>query len=432
MRALDEARSAVHWGAAHGAVRTFVLRAAQRGDLQCRLILESSTPGDAMWSTIEEIRRSGPLHSGRLSYVTVDHDVVRDVLTSASFRVGQPLDAETLLGRVATATSAKTIHPVEPPSLLAVEPPDHTRYRKLVTRVFTAKAVEQLRTRAEEVAGALLDRLDGSAEADLVEAFCSQLPVTLICEILGVPAEERGRVLALGQAVAPSLDLGLTWRRYRVVDKGLRSFDEWLTEHLEALRRRPGDDLLSQLVAARDEKGTLNDRELKATAGLVLAAGFETTVNLLGNGIKLLHDYPDQAERLDAAPELWPNAVDEVLRLDSPVLLTARTTDSGAIVGGVEVPPGANVVTVLAGANRDPKLFVDPETFDVGRENAKEHLAFSSGRHYCLGASLARMEGEVGLRMFRERFPAAELLPGAQRRRTRILRGWERLPARLR
>jgi cytochrome P450 len=256
--------------------------------------------------------------------------------------------------------------------------------------------------------------------------------VTVIAEILGVPPSERRKVLEYGASAAPSLDLGLPWRRFRKVEAALRDFDAWLERHLERVRREPGSDLLSRLVTARGEDGRgLDDTELKSTAGLLLAAGFETTVNLLGNGIALLREHPDQLDALRERPDLWPNAVDEVLRLDPPVLLTGRSCVRDSVVAGVQVPAGAVVTTVLAGANRDPDVFADPHRFDVARANAHEHVAFSAGRHYCLGAALARMEGEVGLRMLFERFPDLALAPGAVRRSTRILRGYERLPASL-
>jgi cytochrome P450 len=255
--------------------------------------------------------------------------------------------------------------------------------------------------------------------------------VTVISEILGVPVAQREMVLTLGAGAAPSLDLGLSYREFREVEANLREFDDWLTGHLEYLRANPGDNLLSKLVAVRDEEGALSERELKATAGLVLAAGFETTVNLLGNGIALLREHPDQLDLLRDDPELWGNAVEEILRFDPPVLLTGRVAARTTELGGVRLQEGSVVTTVLAAANRDPEVFEDPNTFDVRRANAKEHLSFSAGRHYCLGAALARMEGEVGLRMLFDRFPDLKLLPGATRRPTRILRGYETLPATL-
>jgi cytochrome P450 len=201
-----------------------------------------------------------------------------------------------------------------------------------------------------------------------------------------------------------------------------------LTSHLANLRRNPGDDLLSQLISATEDGAGLSERELQATAGLVLAAGFETTVNLLGNGIKMLLDHPDQLAKLRERPELWPTAVEEILRLDSPVQMSARVARKDVEVAGMPIRRGELTVIHLAGANRDPKVFDDPHRFDVERDNAGKHLSFSGGRHFCLGAALARAEGEVGLRTFFERFPDARLAGAASRRDTRVLRGWSTLP----
>ena len=427
----EQARSNVYWGLAHGLPRVMLRRAARRGDLQGRLMLAPSS-GDQVWELIEEARARGPVLRSRMSYLTVDHATVKEVLSSPDFRAGKPASADSALGRLLDWTTPRVPHPLEPPSLLATEPPDHTRYRKLVNRVFTVRAVEQLRTRTESIAHELLDGLDPASPADLISSYCVLLPVTVITEILGVPPAHRDRVLELGTHAAPSLDFGLSWRRFSAVTAGLRGFDQWLDSHLRELRRHPGDDLLSQLIEARDDQGALDDRELKATAGLVLAAGFETTVNLLGNGIAALDRHREQLDRLRRESALWPNAVDETLRFDPPVLLTGRVCARATTVAGVEVPAGVQMVAVLAGANRDPRVFSRPERFDVTRENAREHVSFSGGRHYCLGASLARMEGEVGLRAITERFPDLRLLPGAGRRPTRILRGYETLPAAVR
>lgn len=426
-------RSTVHWGVAHGLPTLILRRAADRGDLQARLVRVGATGTDEVFDLVEEIRSRGPIYRSRIGYVATSHATVREVLTSDDFRTGFPTD-QGPIGRVARWAAPRTLHPVEPPSLLVTEPPDHTRYRRLVTRVFTMRAVERLRERTEEIAAGLLDDLEPRAhdEVDLVESYCALLPVTVIAEILGVPEAERSRVLDFGSAAAPSLDFGLGLRRYRSVSRALAQFDAWLGRHLEQLRREPGDDLLSELVAVRDEGRGLDETELKATAGLVLAAGFETTVNLLGNGIALLHDHPGQRACVVADPTLWPNVVEEVLRLDPPVLLTARMAQRDTSLAGTTVRAGSMVTAVLGGANRDPEVFADPTTFDVARTNARDHIAFSSGRHHCLGAQLARMEGDVGLRAIWQRFPDLRLEPGARRRETRILRGFETLPARLR
>jgi cytochrome P450 len=425
------AKPVVRWGVTHGLPRMALLMAARRGDPQARLFVEGATRSTlALTGLFDEVRAEGPLMKCAYTYLTASHAVVREVLGSNDFRSGiAPADG--VWGRLAEWSSTDFLHPMAPPSLLVTEPPDHTRYRKLVTRVFTVRAVENLRGRTEQIAHELLDAIDPAGPVDLVETYCGLLPVTVIAEVLGVPPEQRRRVLTLGAAAAPSLDMGLPWRQFRRVEAALVAFDSWLAEHLAYLRANPGDNLLSQLATAREDGVGLTDLELRATAGLVLAAGFETTVNLLGNGTALLHDNPAQLAALREDPALWPNAVDEILRVDPPVLLTGRTCATTTEVAGVQVPEGALVTTILAGANRDPAVFPDPGRFDVRRANAREHISFSSGRHYCLGAALARMEGEVGLRVLFDRFPDLRLLPGATHRDTRILRGYEHLPAML-
>jgi cytochrome P450 len=313
--------------------------------------------------------------------------------------------------------------------MLAVEPPDHTRYRKLVSSVFSTRAVAALRDRVQDTANVLLDELaDGAGTVDIVERYCSQLPVAVIGDILGVPDEARPRILEFGELGAPSLDMGLTWQQYRRVYRGIEGFNNWLSDHLQQLRRNPGDDLMSQIIQASDEGARLSHEELLATAGLVLAAGFETTVNLLGNGIRMLLEAPEHLDTLAVRPELWPNAVEEILRLESPVQMTARVASKDTDTSGSLVRRGDGVIIYLAGANRDPKVFIDPHRFDIERDNAGKHLSFSGGRHFCLGAALARAEGEVGLRTFFERFPDARLAGDGVRRDTRVLRGWSSLP----
>jgi cytochrome P450 len=433
-RAAAVAKPAVRWGLGHLLPRTAMSVAARRGDLQGRLFVAG---GADPFALLEQVRDHGPLYRGRFSYITTSLPVVREVLSSSDFRTGfDPMPARGPLNRAYQwAAGDKRLGPLEPPSLLVTEPPQHTRYRKLVSRVFSARAVERLRVRTEQIAAELLDGLavavDDRNPVDLVERYCALLPVTVIAEVLGVPHSERERVLAFGAAAAPSLDLGLGWRQFRRVEAALTGFEQWLGEHLQHLRDEPGDDLLSQLVAAREDGVGLSERELRATAGLVLAAGFETTVNLLGNGVALLDGHPDQLELLRSRPQLWPNAVDEVLRYDPPVLLTGRSAGRDTEVAGTVITRGTLVTTLLAAANRDPTVFDRPGEFDVTRANAKDHVSFSAGRHFCLGAALARMEGEVGLRLLFDRYPHLHRLPGARRRTTRILRGYQTLPVRL-
>lgn len=426
----EHVKPAVRWGIGHALPRAVLRMAARRGDLQGRITVEATTGVD-LTGLFDEIRARGPLAATKVGYTTTRHAIVKEVLTNDALGTTRPRYGDGLLGKLAAWSAAEMTHPVQPPSLLVVEPPAHTRYRKLVTRVFTARAVEQLRERTQAIADELLDGLDPANPVDLIETYCGLLPVTVISEILGVPPEERATVLALGAAAAPSLDLGLSWRVFRHVETTLTTFDAWLTRHLDALRANPGDNLLSRLITAREDGVGLTERELKATAGLVLAAGFETTVNLLGNGIALLTGHPGQLDTLRARPELWANAVDEVLRVDPPVLMTGRMASRDTAVAGIPIRRGQLVTTVLAGANRDPEVFENPHAFDVTRPNARDHVSFGAGRHYCLGAQLARMEGEIGLRTIFDRFPDLRPLAGARRRPTRILRGFERLPTSL-
>jgi cytochrome P450 len=381
----------------------------------------------------DEIRPLGPLLRCRAILITVDHTVAHDLQRSDDFAataMGANLPGP--LRWVIRRTETGMLHPLAPPSLLAVEPPEHTRYRKLVSSVFTTRAVAALRDRVAQTSVTLLDDFDGyPGVVDVVSRYCSQLPIAVIGDMLGVPDPDRPRILEFGELAAPSLDIGLSWRQYRQVDQGIQGFNTWLAEHLGQLRRNPGADLMSQLIHASDDGAHLTDDELLATAGLVLAAGFETTVNLLGNGIRILLDHPDQLAILRERPELWPNAVEEILRLESPVQLMARVARNDVDVAGTHVLRGELVVLHLAGANRDPGVFADPHRFSVERPNAGKHLAFSGGRHFCLGAALARAEGAVGLRAFFERYPDAQLAGPGNRRNSRVLRGWSSLPVRL-
>ncbi|BBZ44049.1 cytochrome P450 [Mycobacterium parmense] len=423
----------LHWLAMHGFIRGVAAVGARRGDMQSRLIADRRVAADPV-PFYEQLRAQGTLVKGRVNYLTTDHSLAHELLRSEDFRVvnmGSNLPAP--LRWLEQRTRDNLLHPLRAPSLLAVEPPDHTRYRKTVSAVFTPRAVAALRDRVKHTADELLDQLAGQAGVvDVVGRYCSQLPVAIISDILGVPEQDRPRVLEFGELAAPSLDIGLPWRQYRTVQEGIEGFNFWLADHLRQLRQDPSDDsLMSQLIRTAESGSAetrLDDVELHAIAGLVLAAGFETTVNLLGNGIRMLLDCPEHLDTLRRRPDLWPNAVEEILRLDSPVQLTARVARKDVEVAGMTIARGDLVVVYLAAANRDPSVFPDPHRFDIERPNAGKHLAFSGGRHFCLGAALARAEGEVGLRTFFDRFPGARAAGTGSRRDTRVLRGWSSLP----
>ena len=408
-------------------------RAARAGQLGARIAVDRRLWDDP-YPTYERMRARGPLLRSRWLDSTASHRVAGEVLRSPAFRVGAG-SAEQLPALVrrlqAWTRDPWTVGPAEPPSMLAVDPPSHTRYRSLVARVFTPRALAALQPRVEQIAAELLDGMAGRDDADLVAAYAGPLPVRVISEILGLPPELHGQVLAWGDAAAVTLDPAPPYRSYRSASRALGEMHRWLAEHLVALRRQPGDDLLSRLVVAADEHGQLDDVELRATALLVIGAGFETTVNLLANAVVLLLAHPEQIALLRAEPQRWPDAVEEVLRFDPPVQSTLRIAATDVELAGCPVPAGRFVSVMIGGANRDPGVFADPQRFDVTRADAREHLAFSAGAHFCLGAALARLEGAVGLRLLFERFPDLALAGPPVRRGLRVLRGFRSVPLQL-
>jgi cytochrome P450 len=431
------ARSAVRWAATHGAMRLAIRARARQGNPDAVVLLDPALREDP-FAHYERMRDGRPLVGGAFARTSLRHDVCTDVLRSDDFGTIGGARAEglpPLLRRALLVAGPRaSVGPIDPPSMLAVDPPQHTRYRRLVSRAFSARAVAALRTRTAEIADELLDDLErhgrtSGGRVDLVARYASLLPVTVISEVLGVPTDMREQFLAWGDGATPSLDMGVDRATFRSVERSLDELDAWFRGHIERLRREPGDSLLSSLIrAADDDEAGLTDRELLATALLVFGAGFETTVNLIANGAGQLFAAPDQRRLLVDDPRLWPNAVDEVLRVDSPVQRTGRRVLRDTEVHGVPVREGDLVILLLAAANRDPAVFDDPHRFDVTRPNARDHVAFSSGIHFCLGAALARMEGEVALRALFERYPDLAPAGPARRRRTVILRGYESMP----
>ncbi|MFP5370799.1 MAG: cytochrome P450 [Actinomycetes bacterium] len=436
----DVVRSAVRWAATHGAMRMAIRARARSGNPDAQVLADPALRADP-YASYERLRTAAPFADGALARVSVHHDVCTDVLRSEDFgQIGaHRTDRLPAAFRLALrlAGDRPGVSPIDPPSMVAVDPPEHTRYRRLVSRAFSARAVAVLRERTRQIADELLDDLEreaaaSSGQVDLAARYASLLPVTVISEMLGVPVEQREQFLAWGDRVAPVLDMGLDWATHRDVEQALVESDTWWREHLGRLRRDPGPDLLSSLVTAVDDDGGgLTETELRATAALVVGAGFETTVNLIGNGAALLFAHPDQRRRLAEDPSLWPNAVEEVLRVDPPVQRTARRARRHTTVHGVPVAEGEWLILLLAAANRDPRVFPDPFVFDVARPNARDHVAFSTGIHFCLGAALARMGGEVALQALFERFPDLAPAGSGRRRNTVILRGHRSLPVSL-
>jgi cytochrome P450 len=421
------------WAARHGLIKVVLRRAARRGEPQAVMMFDRAARANP-FPIYDQIRSRGPISRGGLTYVAPSHEAVSAVLRSDVFRVGLHVASVPWFMRqvIKRRGGGRVIGPIDPPSLLAVNPPEHTRYRRQVAKVFTPRAISALEPRIRQTAEELLDDLGNQDVVDLVETYAALLPVTVISEILGVPLAMRTQFLEWGNQAASDLDVGLSYREYAASERGIRSLNQWMYGHIDRLRRNPGDDLLSQLITVEDDGVRMTDVELMSTAGLLLAAGFETTVNLIGTGAHLLLTHPDQLQVLSDEPDLWANAVDEILRFDSPVQNTARYAATETEICGLPIPEGAFVSVLIGAANRDPKVFSDPNRFDVQRSNAREHLAFSAGVHYCIGAALARAEGRIGLQVLFERYPELELAGTPTRRQTRTLRGFQSLPVRTR
>jgi cytochrome P450 len=417
------------WAALHGVPRAYLAVRAKCGDPLARLIINHKR-GDDPYPLMEQIRARGPLLRTPFVWVSVDHAVCREILRDKRFGVTDPTQMELPrpLRALISRTDPGVANPVEPPAMVVVNPPDHTRYRQLVAQSFTPRAIDRLNTRVAEVTRDLVDRIASSPHPDLIADFAAQLPVVIIGELLDLPADSYSRMLEWGHDGAPLLDVGIGWRTYRRANDSLRGAHLELTERFDELRTgQPGNSPFSRLAA----DGSLTAREFTANAALLVGAGFETTVNLIGNGIVRLLQHPDQLARLRDDPELWPGAIEEILRIDSPVQMTSRTAQCDVEIAGQHIAAGDMIALLLGGANRDPLVFTEPDSFDITRANAREHLAFASGVHACIGAALARIEGATALRTLFEAFPDLYLTASPRWRRLVNLRGYTELPVQL-
>jgi cytochrome P450 len=313
--------------------------------------------------------------------------------------------------------------------MLSMDPPDHTRLRRLVVKAFTPRRVAGLRPRILAITSSLLDALDARDEVDLIEAFAFPLPVTVICELLGVPAADQDKFQAWSHAVLSSAA-----GPGEVREAGFAMYT-YFTELVAAKREAPADDLLSALIAATDEGDSLDERELIGMMFLLMIAGHETTVNLIASGMLALLTFPGELARLRSDRSLLPAAVEELLRYANPLNhATVRFTLEPVAIGGVEIPAHEWVVCVTSSANHDPARFSSPDRLDIGRDTSG-HLAFGHGIHYCLGAPLARLEGEIAFGALLDRFPSMSLAvpPSLLRwRQSSLIHGLEELPVRLR
>lgn len=365
---------------------------------------------------------------GRGAWLVTSHRDCSAVLKDNRFikqpeRVFPPeeLAGDTLLTRRVTVKN-----------LLFRDPPDHTRLRGLVNQAFTPRMLERLRPHIIGIAEHLLDQLSEQPQADLISSLAFPLPIIVIAEMLGVPSEDRESFKAWSNPLAATVDPTATPEMLEQGDKALQALTDYLERIIDKRRSNPGTDLISSLIQAHDQGDRLSHDELVATCRLLLIAGHETTVNLIGNGTLALLRHPAQREWLAAHPEQIVGAVEELLRYDSPVQLTMRLVSEDLELRGHTLKRGDQVLTFLGAANRDPEVFTDPGDLDLTRANANASLAFGQGIHYCLGAPLARMEGQIAISGLLRRFPRMRLASTELKRRGNItLRGLQALTVEL-
>lgn len=363
----------------------------------------------------ERIRAEGPIARGIAKgvYTTADHDICRQVLTSRSFgTVGR--DDNSPFGRVVDL------------SLLEMDPPDHTRVRRVAAPAFTPRRMAAYEARIEALAREFVDRAIAAGSFDLQKLIAAPLPIAVISQLLGVDEVDDAAFVRYGKALGGLLDGPQSLRHVREATTAREALRGMFAPLIAQRRTDPREDMLTTI--AQHEGDTISADEMMPLCTLLLIAGFETTVNLVGNAVHQLMRHRDQWDRLVEDPALAAGAVEETLRFDPPVQLTSRVAHEDVEVGGRLLRKGSWVIPILAAAGRDPKVFDQPDRYDITRADASNHLAFSSGIHYCVGSSLARLEATIVLRVIAERMPTLRLNGKAPIRPSRVIRGVRRLP----
>ena len=315
--------------------------------------------------------------------------------------------------------------------MLSQDPPDHTRLRGLVVKAFTARRMEEMRPRIQAIVDAEIDRVKARGAMDVIDDFAFRLPVTVICEMLGIPDADRDRFFEGARGGARLLDpVPLSRAELDEANERNAAAQEYFRSLFALRRAEPGDDLTSHLVHAEEHGQKLTEEELVSNIYLLFGAGHETTVNLIGNGLLALFRHPEQLKKLRHNPSLIPGAIEEFLRYDSSVQMTNRGTFEDVTIGGVEIKAGETVLCLLGAGNRDPEIFPEPDALDISREKVNP-LSFGGGIHHCLGAQLARLEGEVAIATLLRRLPGLTLddPEHPEWRQSFALRGLQHLPA---
>ncbi|WP_434442045.1 cytochrome P450 [Lentzea sp. E54] len=404
------------------ALRTLVRGYALLGDPYAGVL--ASPPDRDPYRMYEKMRARGDMVRSRMgAYVTASREICDSVLRDNRF-VTATFDEASMIPITLVRDGEKVVNPVQD-SFLMKNPPDHTRLRKLVQPFFTPRALKDRTASIQKIVTDHLDRLGG--RFDVVSEFASQVPIQVIADLLGVPDDHKDVFARWGSSLAETLDGVWSHKQLKGLHATIVEYNDFIDGLIAERRRAPQDDIVSHLVTRHAD---LTREDLVATTGLLLFAGFETTVNLISNGVLKAFENPHTVAPLSQSPEYAEGFVEEVLRLDPPVQYTIRWPRERLELAGVSLPKGMPVMLVLAAANRDPRVFTDPLTFDPARSNAREHLAFSAGIHYCIGAGLSRIEGAIALHELFKRFP--DLAPDGPvaRRRSKLIRGALRLPVR--
>lgn len=365
--------------------------------------------------------------------ISADYEICAEVLKSPIWRtVPEPGNflEEIFLG--ASSQSSDNVD-IFLDSILGKDGDEHSRIKKLVVPAFTHRAMQSWKETADKIAHRLVQELPSGGPVDLVSALANPLPLEMICEILGVPLKDRELFNKWGNSLAEiGLDGPRTVGQVSELEIASKELTDYMAELLAYRRKHPEDDLLTSLANSETDGATLTDREIVATASFLLLAGFETTVNLLGAGTRVLVEHKEALKEVSQNHDLIPNLVEEALRYVSPVQYTFRSAGSEVVLkDGTVVKKGQSIVLMIVGANRDPKIFSDPDTFDIHRKNAKRNLAFGYGAHHCLGASLARLEAEAVWKHLLLRFPNVtswKITGDVIAKRGRVIRGPESLP----
>lgn len=381
------------------------------------------------YPTYEALRAHGPIvEAGERFLVVTGYAAVDELLRDPRMRV---LDDELRDRQWPDWRNNRAIASIAT-SMLRTNPPDHTRMRRLAAGAFTARRIAAMREVVATQAQALVERIseqgrDG-ASVDFMAGFAYPLPVGVICALLGVPAADHPWFRQRAADLTAVLEPEISPDEFDAASRGAAELEAYFTDLIQQRRRAPGDDLTTALVQVHDADGErLSGDELLANLVLLLVAGFETTTNLLGNGLVVLLEHPEEAELLRSDETLASAYVEELLRFDSPVQLTTRVSAASAEVGGAAIPPGAWILLLLGAANRDPVRFAAPDRFDPARPH-NQPISFGAGAHFCLGAALARLEAQIAFPMLLRNLPKLALAGVPQRRARLTLRGYATLP----